>query len=108
MSRLRAIIEHLPWTRLVPAPELLAEQPGRKNPGAFIAAARAGTECVVVYVPLGGTVRFAPGAMPMSALRRLDPATGAAEPLEWREGHAVELPAGRDWLIVGGVRFDPK
>jgi hypothetical protein len=100
MTVLRGVFDQLDWPTLVPCPELLAEQPGDADIGAFVAVARTADGTVVCYAPLGGAVRFRDAAaLPMS-VRRVDPRTGvwsAAEPLR---GGVLTLPQGADWLAV--------
>ena len=52
---LRRLFDDVPWWRLRPAPELLTEQPGERDPRLFVAAARTveGT-LALVYFPGAG------------------------------------------------------
>ena len=82
MAVLRSFFEKLPWWRLRPAQELLAEQPGERDPRHFVAAAS--TEegsLAVLYLPEGGEVSLNLGSLKLPATARwFDPGTG-----EWLE-----------------------
>ncbi|MBT7059517.1 MAG: DUF4038 domain-containing protein, partial [Lentisphaerae bacterium] len=100
MTMLRSIIERLPWTRIEPAPEILAEQPGNVDPTAFIAAARAGDELLVIYTPCGGAVRLVDDAPIPHNCRRVDPRTGEETLLEIGPANTFALPVGEDSLLA--------
>jgi len=104
MTVLRAFFESGPWTALLPAPEVLAEQPGTaKNPERFIAAAATEDRSwAVVYLPEGGKIKLKGGVLkgPASA-RWFDPRTG-----QQREAGALAdsggvftAPDSRDWVL---------
>jgi hypothetical protein len=93
---LKSFYESLPWWRLRPAQDLLAEQPA--DPTAFIAAARTmdGSHRAV-YTPRGGSIRLhAPAA---SAARWFDPRNGRWCPAELVDG-AYTAPNDKDWLLL--------
>jgi hypothetical protein len=78
MKHLREFFLSIDYWKLLPDPELVAEQPGKDSPNRFIAAARSEEGNVaVVYIPEGGTV-----SLNMSRLKSpvqaewFDPATG--------------------------------
>lgn len=74
MMHLKHFFEGLPWTHLYPAPEMLAEQPGEKNPNHWQAAAATHDRSVrVIYSPTADPVQLAEGED--AAWRALDPAT---------------------------------
>jgi len=59
MKYLHQFFASIDWWRLVPAPGILAEQPGKKDASKFIAAARSKKgDLAVVYLPEGGPVRI--------------------------------------------------
>lgn len=58
MKYLHEFFKSIDWWRLTPAPQLLAEQPGKKDASKFIAAAKSGEgDLAVIYLPEGGTVK---------------------------------------------------
>ena len=100
MTVLRGFFERIGWTSLVPAQELLAEQPGEKDIGAFVVIARSAQGTTVCYAPLGGTVRLREGAGLPATFRRVDPRTGGWDAPEPVRGGVLTLPLGEDWLTV--------
>lgn len=104
MKYLHQLFASIDWWRLVPAPELLSEQPGKKDASKFVAAAKSREgDLVLVYLPEGGAVRLNTRTLkkPMSA-RWYHPRTGG-----WLEAKAVDNsspvfePADRnDWVLV--------
>jgi hypothetical protein len=100
MSVLRRIFDRLPWTRLMPAPGLLAEQPGEADPARFVAAAQASDGTMVIYSPAGGVVRFTGSVAGRTPMVLVDPRTGETEgPAPLHDG-AVALPDEHDWLLI--------
>ncbi|NLF40636.1 DUF4038 domain-containing protein [bacterium] len=105
MTVMRGIFERLDWATLKPCQEILAEQPGDANVSTFVAVGRTADGTTVIYTPCGGIMRFKPDAGLQPPVRLIDPETGD----EVREldvsDHAIETPAGRDWLVVCGKRW---
>ena len=100
MAVLHRFFSALLWTDLRPAPELLAEQPGRENPERFVAAAKTDDGALaVLYLPVGGEVQVKIGGLPVQRARWFDPRTG-----EWTEagvpGECHTAPDDNDWLLV--------
>lgn len=103
MAVLRRFFDSLPWWRLRPAPELLAEQPGKGDPQRFVAAAKEEDgELAVVYVPQSGDI-----SLHLESLQRpivahwFNPRTG-----EWTDAGTVEeathtfpAPEESDWVL---------
>jgi hypothetical protein len=59
MKHLKNLFMMLDWCSLIPAPEILAEQPGLDDPRLFIAAARAADNTwLLVYTPEKGDIKF--------------------------------------------------
>ena len=57
MKYLHQFFKSIEWWRLTPAPEVLTEQPGKKDASKFIAAAKSENgDLLVVYLPEGGSV----------------------------------------------------
>ena len=65
MKYLHQFFASIDWWRLVPAPEILAEQPGKKEVASkFIAAAKSKEgDLAVVYLPEGGVVKIKTGTL---------------------------------------------
>ncbi len=105
IGALKRFFSSLTWWSLRPAPELLAEQPGEKEPALFQAAARSeDNRHFLLYLPKGGravlTQRL-PGA-----LRWVNPRTGEYHPA--RAAQATDLsvtaPDEQDWLLFMNVQ----
>lgn len=105
MAILRRFFEQLPapWWRLRPAPDLLAAQPGDRDPARFIAAARTpGGELAVVYLPVGGDVELrVPQRPTQAAVRWFDPRSGvwAGTAAVTPGVHRLVAPGAGDWLL---------
>ncbi len=57
MKYLHQFFKSIEWWELVPSPEILAQQPGKKDASKFIAAARSKAgDLAVAYLPEGGSV----------------------------------------------------
>ncbi len=111
MTVLVELLSTLPWTAMLPAPDLLAEQPGREDARRMIVAAR--TEdgaAAIVYTPAEGALalRLAGLRLPLRATW-VDPRTGerhAAGIIEKEEGEVSEAerrldtPGPGDWVLV--------
>ena len=106
MSILRRFFDSLPWWRLQPAPEILLNQPGKKDdPAGFVAVAKARKEpgspvFAVVYIPAGNEVRPEPTAFrqPLNA-RWFDPRLGEYRDAPRAETLAFVPPDSRDWVL---------
>jgi hypothetical protein len=104
MKYLHRFFKSVDWWRLIPAPELLAEQPGKKAASKFIAPAKSQEgDLAVVYLPEGGTVRLKTSAIKKGAgARWYHPRTGG-----WLDAGKVEkslqnfeLPDRNDWILL--------
>ncbi len=110
MTVLRRFFESLPrpWAQLRPAPDLLAEQPGDRDPEHFVAAALTeGGDLAVAYLPVGGAVRVRSEALPRPATARwFDPRTGAWTAAGMAGGpegpHHFTAPGDDDWVLCVG------
>ena len=93
------------WWRLVPAPELLADQPGKEDVHAHILISKSDADdLVVAYTPRGRSVKVRMDDL-SGRLRAVwyNPRTGdpeAAEPEETDGVRVYETPDGEDWMLV--------
>jgi hypothetical protein len=78
MQHLKNIFASVEWWRLIPAPELVVNQPGRRFPARFVAAARSESgDLAMVYLPEGGKVELQMNLIrPGVTAEWIDPATG--------------------------------
>lgn len=103
MSVMKSLMDSLPWHRLRPAPQLLAEQPGEETPHEFISAARTDAgDVVLVYSPTGGRISVCADAVRPPARAewwnpRNSERTGAA-PVRGN-AQSFEAPDDEDWLL---------
>ncbi len=103
MKHVVGLFESLSWWTLRPADELLATQPGARDPARFVAAARSESKkFAVVYFPKGaGKVTLKEGGLAQGVTGRwFDPRRG-----DFRTGkiEATETflpPDGDDWVLV--------
>jgi hypothetical protein len=101
LAILKGIFEMLPWTGMLPADYLLAEQPGWQDPNQFIKVSAAPEEeCIAAYLPKGGEIRFAGLPFDPASVSWVNPRTG-----EWTEctgftDMKAEAPDKQDWLLV--------
>jgi hypothetical protein len=103
MTVMRQFFASLPWWRLRPAPEVVADQPGMDDPSRFIAAAKSvDGEVAVLYVPAGGSVTLNTEALGgLSVGCWFDPRTGV-----WSDtcvlpadGEPLDAPDDGDWVL---------
>lgn len=97
MQRLKTFMTELPWASLLPAQELLAEQPGDKDAQQFIAVART-DDTIVAYLPAGGRVRFK-SVEGFRRARWYDPRSGAWSGAALQSA-AFDAPGAGDWVLV--------
>jgi hypothetical protein len=106
MHRLREFFDSIPWRRLRPAPELLAEQPGVAAAERFIAAARTEEgDIAVLYVSEDRTVRLRVDVAGGMLAAWFDPRTGVRQPAESPvpDGSGTitfTTPAPGDWVLL--------
>jgi len=100
MAHLMKLFSSLQWWTLRPDPRLIADQPGDKDPSAFIAAAKAeNNEWALLYFPVGQTVTLQPDQMEGSLLLRwFNPRSG-----EWSRtlpltSRNLTPPDSEDWV----------
>jgi hypothetical protein len=107
MAVLRRFFDALPWWDLRPGPELLAEQPGQRDPHRFIAAAMLNDgSLAAVYLPQGGDLQLRTALLRLPALARwFNPRTA-----EWTAAgqvnqavHTFVTPDAGDWILCIGA-----
>ena len=104
MKYLHEFFKSIEWWRLVPAPEILTSQPGKKDASKFIAAAKTKAgDLAVVYLPEGGSVRLKTDSLKKGlAGRWYHPRTGG-----WLDAGKIEKTAQtfktvdkNDWVLL--------
>lgn len=104
MAHVASLFTSIEFWRLRPAPDALAEQPGKEATARFIAAAASeARDLLVVYTPEVRSVVIKSNALPRGRATWHNPRTGertTARPA--REGTVVrfESPAEGDWVLV--------
>ena len=103
-AHLARIFGSLPWWELLPAPEVLQEQPGATDVRLTVTAARdPGGRVALLYLPAGGAVRL--DTRPLAAgltATWIDPRSGgetAAGPVP-RGTVTLTAPDGEDWVLL--------
>jgi hypothetical protein len=102
MRHLAELMDSLPWWTFVPAPELLADQPGVDDPRLTVIAARGNDGRIgLVYIPRGSEAvlerRFI-AESPQGVW--VDPRTGERQPANMPADGALTAPDGEDWLLL--------
>jgi len=104
MKYLHQFFKLIEWWRLVPALEILTEQPGEKDASKFIAAAKSKEgDLLVVYLPEGGSVTIKTDTLKKGAIARwYHPRTGG-----WLDAGKVEKSSQtfktadrNDWVLL--------
>ncbi len=103
MKHLRDIFASLPWWTLRPAPELLVEQPGSREPERFVSASLADDgSWALLYTPEGGPLRVHMDLLPKADKARwYNPRTGEWSTVRpaWRDSGAFQTPDEQDWAL---------
>jgi hypothetical protein len=93
-GHIRKLYDTLPFGRLRPAQELLAEQPGDKDPAQFVACSASPDRAVVLaYSPAGG-VKLK--GLEARQIDWFDPRTGETHPCD----STTQPPGEGDWVLV--------
>ncbi|MFC1633535.1 DUF4038 domain-containing protein [Planctomycetota bacterium] len=104
MKYLHQFFKSIEWWRLAPAPDVLTEQPGKKDASKFIAAAKSENgDLLVVYLPEGGPVTLKTDSLKKNlSARWYHPRTGG-----WLDVGKVEKPRQtfktadkNDWVLL--------
>ena len=104
MKYLHQFFRHTDWWRLVPAPEIVVEQPGKKDATKFIAAAKTQKgDLAVLYLPEGRAVKVKTDDLEKGLTARwYHPRTGGwldAGRLE-KPQHQCKPPDRNDWVLL--------
>lgn len=103
MAYVANLFNSIEWWRLVPAPALLANQPGDQDKSRFVAAARSVEgDLVVVYIPTDREIQLNLSSLPdaLSAIW-FNPRTGTRQSAVMNSGHFT-TPAPGDWVLLLG------
>jgi len=104
MKYLHQFFKSIEWWRLVPAQEILTEQPGKEDASKFIAAAKSKEgDLAVVYLPEGGSVTLKSNSLNENATARwYHPRTGGwldAGKLE-KSPQTFKTVDRNDWVLL--------
>jgi len=105
MKYLHAFFRSIEWWRLVPAPNLLTQQPGRKNAALFVAAAQTSQgDLAVIYLPEGGKVTVKTASLKKELMAHwYHPRTGGwleAGRLDGTSQQSFTPPDRNDWVLL--------
>jgi hypothetical protein len=104
MAHVASLFTSIDYWRLRPAPDAVAEQPGRDAAARFIAAAAADKrDLLVVYTPEVRTIAIKSEAVPRGRATWHSPRTGQRTSARAvRDGTVVrfETPADGDWVLL--------
>ena len=103
VRHLADLFESIEWWRLLPAPDLLAKQPGDQNKGRSVTASKSPeTDLIVIYIPQDRDIKLNLTDLPdeLSAVW-FDPRTGTRQPATLK-GHYFTTPAPGDWVLLLG------
>lgn len=103
MSVLKHLFDRLEWWKLRPAPHLVVEQPDRKDPLSYVAAAMAEDQSLaLVYLPQGGTVTLETGDLKGARAVWFDPRTAERIRAAYARGEreVYTAPGEGDWLLI--------
>ncbi|MHC4071474.1 MAG: apiosidase-like domain-containing protein [Planctomycetota bacterium] len=104
MKYLHQFFRSIEWWELVPSPELLAQQPGKKDASKFVAAARSKAgDLAVAYLPEGGSVTLKTESLKKGLTARwYHPRTGG-----WLDAGKIEKSSQtfktadrNDWILL--------
>ena len=100
VGHIAALFGSVDWPRLVPAPEIVAVQPGEQDPRRFIAAASAPEgDLVLLYIPEDRRVKLRLGGLQEGLLGQwFDPSTGMRHAAT--VAPEMETPGPGDWVLV--------
>ena len=104
MAALSTFFESIRWWTLLPAPELLAQQPGDADVHQYVLASRSQNgDLAVVYTPIGGSIVLNAAALPANASAVwVDPRGNGQQtaPSKAEGDHMIfETPSAQDWIL---------
>ena len=104
MAHVAAIFTSIDYWRLRPAPQVLADQPGKETAARFVAAAASDKrDLLVVYIPEARTVALKSEAVPRGSATWHNPRTGErTSAIGIDEGAIIrfDAPGEADWVLV--------
>lgn len=102
LRHLAELIDSLPWWTFLPAPELIADQPGAEDPRLTVIASRGDDGRLgIVYIPRGSQLLLDRRFIPESGQAEwFDPRTGERQPATIATDGAVQAPDGEDWVLL--------
>jgi len=107
MKHLESLFSSIEWWNLLPAQELLVEQPGASDPHKFVVAAKAtDSTWAILYIPEGTSVTLHIEKLKkLSLVRWFNPRTG-----QWSETYQISKDSGtftpednNDWILWIGM-----
>ena len=103
MGVLAGFFRSFEWWQLRPAPDALAQQPGREQVARYVSVARTDDGAfLVAYTPAGDAVALRAAAAPPGDALWLDPRTGQMRPAA-PDGARYAPPDDRDWVLTIGA-----
>jgi hypothetical protein len=102
MKYLEEFFTSIAWWTLRPDANLLAEQPGGDDPARHVSASRSENgDLVVMYLPVGGKLRFKEGALNEGLQAEwFDPRTGQRLPIQSSGQDTFQAPDQQDWVLL--------
>ena len=100
MKHMRDFFASAKWWTLQPAPNMVIDQPGKKNPAEFIALSRSESgNFALLYMPVGQKTRIQISQTHTGVIVRwFNPRTGVwLRPLPVGEGGSISAPDSNDW-----------
>lgn len=101
MKHVRDFFSHVKWWKLMPAPELLVEQPGIEDPRKFVASAMS-EDCAVLYLTEGIDIKINTKMIKgVKIAKWFDPRTGVwSEPMSINNDIEIfKPPSSEDWVL---------
>lgn len=99
----KALFGVIPWWKLVPDQDLLAEQPGAEVPDKYVAAARTESgDLALIHMPVGGELKLKTGALTRNAVAKwFNPRTGKWQVAGKIAGSEMtfQAPDNSDWVL---------
>lgn len=100
MKHMKDFLSSVDWWTLRPAPDLVLDQPGEKNPAEFVAISQSENKrSTLLYMPVGQKIRISiSGFSSCAAVRWFNPRTGAwLKPIPIDASGTIAAPDSNDW-----------